>query len=145
MLVIEQLGFGRVLKKAFRPLQHLYLLFFLLLSWVIFRSPSIQDAMLYIGAMFGAGGRPEDFSLAAEYLNNRTLFALMIGILGSTRFFEIGRISITSVFVNRIYFIRVVGTHLYSISIILFVLIIMVVSTIFITAGTSNPFIYFKF
>jgi alginate O-acetyltransferase complex protein AlgI len=39
MLVIEQFGFGKILKKAFWPLQHLYLLLFLVLSWVLFRSP----------------------------------------------------------------------------------------------------------
>lgn len=95
--------------------------------------------------MFGAGGRPEDLSLVAEYLNTRTILVLMIGILGATRLFDNVLISFKSVRMSRIQVIRVAGTHLYAISGILFVLLILALTTIFIIAGTSIPFIYFKF
>ena len=145
MLVIEQFGFGRILKKTYRPLQHLYLLFFLVISWVLFRSASIQDAILYIGAMFGAGGRAEDLSLVTEYLNTRTILVLILGILGASRFFDYILIYFKSALESRILFIRTAGTHLYYISGIVFVILTLALTTIFIIAGTSIPFIYFKF
>jgi alginate O-acetyltransferase complex protein AlgI len=145
MLVIEQWGFGKILKKAFLPLQHLYLIIFLALSWVIFRSPTFLDAVHYIGAMFGAGGQPENLALAGEYMNNRTMFALLIGILGSTSFFDYLLKIFRSVMTNRIPVIRIAGTHIYSLSVIIVVLFFLALTTVFITAGTSIPFIYFKF
>lgn len=145
MMIIEQFGFGKILKKTFIPLQHLYLLFFLILSWVIFRSPSVRDAALYIGAMFGGGGQPENLSLVAEYLNVRTIFVLTIGILGATRFFDHLMIYGKSSMESSVVFIRTAGTHIYYISGILFVLITLAITTFFILAGTSIPFIYFQF
>lgn len=145
MMIVEQFGFGRILKKTFAPLQHLYLLFFLVLSWVVFRSPSLRDATQYIGAMFGAGGKPENFSLVTEYLNTQAIFVLLIGILGATRFFDHILIYFKSALGSRITIIRATGTHLYYISAIVFLLFTLALSTIFILAGTSIPFIYFKF
>jgi alginate O-acetyltransferase complex protein AlgI len=145
MLVLEQFGFGKILKRAFQPLQHLYLLLFLLISWVLFRSPSIQDAFQYIGNMFGTGGQPENFSLVSEYLNTRNIFVLIIGILGTTRFFDHILGFLKSFPEMKIAVIRATGTHFYHICGIIFVLLTLVLSTIFIIAGTSIPFIYFKF
>ena len=145
MMIIEQSGFGKILKKAYRPLQHLYLLLFLVLSWVIFRSPSLDDAFRYIGAMFGAGGMPENLSLVAVYLNNRTLFVLAVAILGSTRFFDSFLTLLKTSMESRTLILRSAGTHLYFIAGILFVMATLAISTIFIIAGTTMPFIYFKF
>jgi alginate O-acetyltransferase complex protein AlgI len=145
MMIVEQFGFGKILKKSFRPLQHLYLLFFLVLTWVLFRSPSVRDAALYIGAMFGAGGQPENLSLVSEYLNIRTIFVLTIGILGATRFFDYLLIYFKSTMESNIGFVRAAGTHVYYISGIIFVLLTLAFTTVFILAGTSTPFIYFKF
>ncbi len=145
MMAAEQFGFGKILKKSWRPLQHLYLMFFIILSWVLFRSPSFRDATLYTGAMFGAGGQPESFFLLKEYLNSRTVFAMIIGILGATRFFDYLLGLLKSLMESNISFFRVAGTHFYYLSGIIFVLAIMALCTVFILAGTSTPFIYFKF
>jgi hypothetical protein len=95
--------------------------------------------------MFGAGGRPEELSSLADYLNTRTIFVLMIGILGATRFFDYILKYFKSAVESRIPVIHTAGTHLYYISGILFVLITLALTTIFIIAGTSTSFIYFKF
>ena len=145
MLVIEQLGFGRILKKTFRPLQHLYLLFFLALSWVLFRSATPRDAFQYIGAMFGGGGQPENLSLTYEYLNTQAIYVLIIGILGATRFFDSILVFIRSAGDSKNSVFMIAGTHFYHVSVILFVLLTLALATIFIIAGTSIPFIYFKF
>ena len=145
MLVIEQFGFGKILKKSFRPLQHLYLLLFMVISWVLFRSPTIGDAVQYIGAMFCSGGQPENFLLTAGYLNIQTVLVLTLGILGATRFFDRILDYTRSSMESRISVLRAAGTHLYYISMIVFVILTLAITTIFITAGTSTPFIYFKF
>ena len=52
-LVIENLFLGRALKKAFRPIRHIYTLTSILLTWIIFRSPSIQFAWDFILRLLG--------------------------------------------------------------------------------------------
>jgi alginate O-acetyltransferase complex protein AlgI len=145
MMVIEQFGFGRILKKAFKPLQHVYLLIFIALSWVLFRSPSVRDAFQFMGAMFGTGGQSENLWLAAEYLDIRTTLVLIIGVLGSTRFFEYLANAFKSLTQSKIPVIRVAGTHAWYISGILFAMLAMALSMVYIIAETSMPFIYFKF
>lgn len=145
MMSIEQLGFGKILKKAFKPIQHVYLLFFLVLSWVLFRSASIQDAIHYLGAMFGGGGQPEDLSLVIKYFDIQTILVLIIGIAGSTRFFQYIIDYISSLMINRSPIIRTTSTHVYYLSGIIFMILVLALSTVFIIAGTSIPFIYFKF
>ncbi len=52
-LVIENLFLGRALKKVFRPIRHIYTLTSILLTWIIFRSPSIQFAWDFILRLLG--------------------------------------------------------------------------------------------
>jgi len=52
-LIIESLFLGRVLKKIFRPIRHLYALTSILLTWIIFRSPSMQFAWDFVLRLLG--------------------------------------------------------------------------------------------
>ena len=47
-LVLENLFLGRTLKKTFRPIRHIYTLTSILLTWIIFRSPTLSFAWDYI-------------------------------------------------------------------------------------------------
>ncbi len=47
-LVLENLFLGRALKKTFRPIRHIYTLTSILLTWIIFRSPTLSFAWDYI-------------------------------------------------------------------------------------------------
>ncbi len=144
-MVIEQFGFGKILKRSFLPLQHFYLLFFLTLSWVFFRAESLTDAFNYLGVMFGGGMRGEDFLLASEYLDFRTLTVLLVATAGATRLFDYLLRAFRSMGESSNAFIRITGVHLYYFAGIVFVIVTIVLTTIFILAGTSTPFIYFKF
>jgi alginate O-acetyltransferase complex protein AlgI len=52
-LVLESLFWGRTLKKLFRPLRHLYALSAILLTWVVFRSPTPRFAWDFLRRLFG--------------------------------------------------------------------------------------------
>ena len=47
-LVLENLFLGHALKKTFKPIRHIYTLTSILLTWIIFRSPSLSFAWDYI-------------------------------------------------------------------------------------------------
>ena len=56
LLILEKTVFGRIQEKLPKMLRRLMTLFIVIIGWVLFFSPSLQDALTYIGAMFGTGG-----------------------------------------------------------------------------------------
>jgi alginate O-acetyltransferase complex protein AlgI len=52
VLGLEMTKFGKWMKKAWPPLQHLYTLFIVVIGWVFFRAPDISCAFSYLKAMF---------------------------------------------------------------------------------------------
>lgn len=84
-IAVETLGFGRWLKKAWVPLQHIYTLAVILLGWVFFRSPSLDFALRLLRRMAGVTGgmAPLPFSVAMPlpFIENSVWAALGLGIL----------------------------------------------------------------
>ena len=145
LLIIEQLGLGKLLKKVYKPIRHFYTLLFLLISWVFFKTTSLPDAFHYIGTLFGIGGKPVNWSLIAEYFNTGFILTISIAVLGATRIFSV----ISGWFKERtqdpVMFRRILTVNIYEVSSILLVVLILAASSLFMVAGTNNAFIYFKF
>jgi alginate O-acetyltransferase complex protein AlgI len=144
MLILEQIGLGKLLKKIYKPLRNIYTLLFLLISWVFFRTDSLPDAFHYIGVMFG-GGKTAEWQVLADYFNTGFILTLIIALLGVTRFFDILTGKMRSLATLSSKPVRIISANLYEILSILAVLFILVTSCLFIIAGTNNAFIYFKF
>jgi alginate O-acetyltransferase complex protein AlgI len=145
LLILEQLGLGRLLKKVYKPLRHLYALFFLMISWVFFRTVSIKDAFHYTGILFGIGGKPANWLLVFDYFNTGLILTLVIAILGSTRFFDIIAAWFRKQYQETVMIKRILAVNVYELSSVLLVILILAFSVLFMVAGTNNPFIYFKF
>ncbi|MGV8038686.1 MAG: MBOAT family O-acyltransferase [Thermoanaerobaculaceae bacterium] len=79
VLGIERLGWGRVTARAWRPLQHAYLLLAVGLAWVLFRSPTLPVAGWWLAALAGQGGKGPPAPAAP--LTPEVLLALALGIL----------------------------------------------------------------
>lgn len=56
LIVIEHLGFSKVLKKLPKPVSWLYTMLAVVIGWVFFDTDSLSLGVQYLGAMFGAGG-----------------------------------------------------------------------------------------
>ena len=56
ILAVEASGWGRTLKRAPVFLQHGYSLFLILIGWVFFRVPALQDWGPFLGALLGLNG-----------------------------------------------------------------------------------------
>jgi len=145
LLILEQLGLGRLLKKLYKPLRHLYALFFLLISWVFFRTVSLPDAFHYTGILFGIGGKPVDWLMFLEYFNTGLILTIIFAILGSTKIFSI----VAGWFRKRtndpLMALRIASSNIYELISIFLVILILAASSLFMVAGTNNAFIYFKF
>lgn len=77
-LVVERMGFGAVLEKMPRLVQHAYTLLVVLVAWVFFRADSLGHAIDYLKAMMGGSGS-ENYILLLQ-LNNYVLVMFLLAL-----------------------------------------------------------------
>ena len=144
-LVFEQLGLRKFLKHRMPFIQHLYLLIFITLSWVVFRSPNLGYAFQYVGVMLGIHGAPANWTALGEYFNPGFLIALIFAVAGSASLLQrLSKLSVKAFAIENKAF-RGLSVNFFELSAILIVLVMLLLSSLFILAGTNNSFIYFQF
>ena len=132
-LVIERIGFGKVLEKIPVVFQHLYTLLVVTIGWVFFRSYTTAQAFGYIKKLFSfSSGSPETIWQANMLV---TAFELVVFILAI--FFSL---PLAKKWLER---------HANNIYVqwgwMFILLMIFVCSVVFINSSGYNPFIYFRF
>jgi alginate O-acetyltransferase complex protein AlgI len=138
-LVIERAGLGRWLARRPRPLQHVYTLLVVLVGWVFFRAPSLSHASAYLGAMAGLQSGAPAVQHVDLYLNSLTTLALLAGALGSTPWLRalVGWLQRPE---------RSPRQRLaFELAAVAGMVLLLGLSAMELTAGTYNPFIYFRF
>lgn len=134
LLLLEKYVYGGWLKKS-KILSHIYVLFFILISFVIFNAADLKEGISYIAAMFGFGGYPLIGDEFVFYLKNFDIL-LLIGIIGATplpkRLFECMK--------RQAYLKK--GVNLLEIAVLL---VLMILMTAYLVDGSFNPFLYFRF
>lgn len=134
LLVIEKVWLLDKLKKT-KVFSHIYVMFFVLISFVIFNASSMNEAFSYIGGMFGAGGIKFASAECLYYLRSYGVM-LVVGIIGSTPLIknvclklEAGERS--SKIINVLEPVALVA--------------VLILCTAFLVDGSFNPFLYFRF
>ena len=144
-LVIERMGFNRVLEKLWAPLSHVYALLAVLVGWVLFRSDTLGYALSYLKVMAGLAQPSPVHDSVSMYLDRELAQALGAGILFSMPVFPalIGWWQRTSEKIPAAARpwagIAVTSTGMFCLG------AIFVLCAILMAAGTYNPFIYFRF
>ncbi|TRZ69712.1 MAG: MBOAT family protein [Bacteroidetes bacterium] len=145
MLILEHLGLGKILSRFYKPFQHAYMIFFLLISWVFFRSETFHEAFVYLSIMFGFGSQSFQWNMLSDYLNTGTVVVFTTAILGSTRFFDkLSEIVMSWTGSSRL-FVRAGFMHIMNIGTLVFMFAVLALSTIYLAGETVSSFIYFKF
>ena len=129
-LIFEKLFLSKLLKKA-KWFTHVYVLFFVMISFVIFNATNLTEAMQYIGGLFGAN-TPAFISEETIYYFKSYAVILILAIIGATP-------------LPKKIFDKVKDTKVISAihPIVLTVLLIMI--TAYLVDGSFNPFLYFRF
>ena len=142
-LIIERLGFNRLLAYWWYPLSHVYVLFVVMISWVFFRIEDFPTALQYLKALFGFG---EGLGIRYHidmYFNVEILLFLCIAFLGSMPLMPYlshrWKIYYKKSHHGIIWHIAISSVH---VSILLSILLL---SFAYLASGTYNPFIYFRF
>lgn len=132
LLILEKLFLAKRLERLPAAFSHVYTMFFVVISWVIFSIDSVSGIFGYLAAMFGLGSGPAADSLGLYLLGNNALFLLLLGI-GATplpnrlwrRLTNSGWLALT---------LQSAGMAA------LFLLV-----TAFLVSSSYNPFLYFRF
>ena len=134
LLIIEKMFLLKALKKAPAIVGHIYTMFFVIISWVIFALDDMKSVTGYIGAMFGAGGALYDRT--SLYLLSTNIILLVILALASTDI----PAKLGNSLVDRLGekpFSAVVQNVVFA--------AVLLISTAYLVDATYNPFLYFRF
>jgi alginate O-acetyltransferase complex protein AlgI len=134
LLVIEKHWLLEHLNKA-KVWNHLYVLFIVIISFVIFNASSLREAVQYIGGMFGFGNVAFMSAECAYYLRSYGVL-LLIAAIGSTPWIKHAAISFT-----KTYF----GKKIWPVIRIVWLVALLVICTAYLIDSSFNPFLYFRF
>lgn len=133
-LILEKICLLDWLKKA-KIWNHIYVLFIILITFVIFNATNMREAVAYLGGMFGCGNLPVSSPEFLYYLKSYGVI-LIVAIIGATPCLKsiICRCSEIKCLQKMI--------DLAEPIVLLFLLLI---STAYLVDGSFNPFLYFRF
>lgn len=143
-MVIERLGFETWLNKLWKPVSTLYTMVVVMFAWVLFRADTLSYAFTYWEAMFEFNISNEQLSIFLNTLNLELGIALAIAIFGSLGFFNFMYLKIQGLKILHLSIHRS-GTYLFHVVSLVFYMTILFLSTMYLTAGSYNPFIYYRF
>jgi alginate O-acetyltransferase complex protein AlgI len=127
LIVIERLGFGKILEKIPAFFSTLYTFLIVVFGWVLFDTNSLADAGKFFTAMFTGNGNFADNT--ALYLLSSYAFLFVVSAVGSVDLFD-----------KKIKTLKLVErTKPLTLAAVLFV------CTVFLVNATYNPFLYFRF
>ena len=131
LLIIEKLFLKKYLEKMPSFLQHIYVVFIVIISFVLFNADTFTMAFSDLKIMFGATGLP---LYTAETLYHLRSYAvlLVVSFLAATPLFRnLGR--------------KIEGTKISTVLEPVVIAVIIIISTAYLVDGSFNPFLYFRF
>lgn len=132
LIIIERLGWGKVLEKLPAPVSIIYTFLLAVFGWILFDTETLGDAWNLFSAMFGGNGVGADST--ALYLLATNIVMLVLCAIGSTELPSklYGKLKNKSA--------KAVG---YALPVVQTVL--MIICTAYLADATYNPFMYFRF
>ncbi|HBG06452.1 MAG: hypothetical protein A2075_00565 [Geobacteraceae bacterium GWC2_58_44] len=135
LLTLESLWLGKALKRCWAPVQHGYLLFVVMLSWVLFRAPTLPQAAGYLKSMFVPAGGKELHYHVSMYLDNLVLLVIAVAL--------VAMLPVTGRLRELAAALKLAGSKEAAATAAL--VLLFLVSLAFLAKSTHNPFIYQQF
>jgi len=132
-IVLEKIGFERILEKVWKPFQHLYTLLIVLIGWVFFRAENLSEAINYLNRMFvyHEGNISTNNFVAYFNFNYELIITTIIALIFSMPVYPY----LENKFKNpKLLAIRYLS-----------IITLLLISIIYVAADSYNPFIYFRF
>lgn len=86
LLTLEKAGLGNLLNR-YRAIGHLYMLFWIPVSWLLFAVRDLKQLWIYLGRLFPIVGNQEAVIFAGDYIKYGKMYGLLLlaGVLFSTK------------------------------------------------------------
>lgn len=134
ILLVAEKVFAPILKKM-KIINHIYVVFLILISFIIFNAVDLSQAATDIGGLFGAGGIPAVSDETLYYIRSYAVM-LVLGVVGST--------PAVKMLINKIKENKTGEKIIYAVR-PLAVIALMLLVTAYLADGSFNPFLYFRF
>ncbi len=144
-MMLERLGLGKIIDRLWRPLQHVYAMFIIIVTRVFFRAADFDYAWDFFKELysFDFGRLHPNVALYADH--GLFYISCIIGVLSAVPFWRwlIGKM--------RIYYNTMQGqTKVWTANIFQIIEVVLVLAGLFFSsmmliADSYNPFIYFRF
>jgi len=144
-LVLERIGGDKYLNKLWKPLQHIYALFVVVIAWVLFRAENFQYAWDYYKAMFGFNDSHSGLYELSKYLNNEFYLVLFVAVLASTQIFKNAKDWLEKYSKTLTGNGQIIVQSTFSFLVICFYFGILILCSSYLLSDTYNPFIYYRF
>ncbi|MFC4723068.1 MBOAT family O-acyltransferase [Geojedonia litorea] len=132
-IIVERIGFDKILEKLPKVISHLYLLLVVSISWVFFRSENITDALNYIQSMFSFN-LTTNLDFMKFLISKEIMFVLILATVFSTPVYK--RFDSLMSFLNPKTF---AGFKMFAL------MTLLVICFFYVATDAYNPFIYFRF
>lgn len=129
LIALEKAGIENLLQKLWSPLQHIYVMFLVIIGWVFFRADNFSYCFEFLKSMFGFNSPLTDINSYFYIMNYWGIFLLAI-------------ITAAPVFP---WLQKMLSTKRFAVLSPVYYLSILVIVLVFLTNATYNPFIYFRF
>lgn len=134
LLILEKSFLLPFLKKS-GIFKHIYVLFFIIISFVIFNAADMREAFAYIGGMFGGGGIPF-ISMETVYYWKSNLALLIMACIGATPLAKNALFKLSQ---------KKKGQVMIGLIEPVVLVILLLLCTAYLVDGSFNPFLYFRF
>ena len=133
LIIIERLGFSRVLEKLPPVISRAYTFFMVVTGWVMFDIDTMPDVLRYLKAMFAGNGLAD--SLALYQLSSFGVIFVLCIFASTDIWSRITSVLSVSVRTRKIYAYTAPAVMLF----------LLLLSTCYLVDATYNPFLYFRF
>lgn len=143
-LIIERLGNNKFPSNMWRPLQHIYSIFVVLMAWVLFRTDNLSNAWSFYSALFGLTSVPPDAMLLSKFINTEFYILFAISLLSASGIF----VKFNSLIRWRINTVQKCSTTIegsYMVMQAVFLIGVFFICSVYLITNTYNPFIYYRF
>lgn len=130
-LILERGSVGGIVHKMFRPMRHVYVMVIVMLGWVFFRAETLSAATAYLHALAGLNPVVQRAETVHYFLSTELLLVIFLALFASTSWPS------RLVRWNNSSRLELVKLSIFS--------GLWLICSMYIAAGTYNPFIYFRF
>ncbi len=133
LLVLEKFVWGKALAKLPAPIQNIYTLFLVIISWVIFRSNGMSETFEILKSMFFLNGLGSfEYLKYIQVLQFRHIIITILAIIFAY-----------PLYIN--FQKKIEKNHKLTLALDIFLVILFLVTLVFILSSSYSPFIYFRF